>query len=44
MMMTIVAGEMFLNLFGFRDPNKYLPDFWIYFGRRAGPRDRDNII
>jgi hypothetical protein len=32
-----VAGEMFLNLFGLRNPNAVLPDFWIYFGSLLCP-------
>ena len=32
-----VAGEMFLNLFGLRNPNAILPDFWIYFGSLLCP-------
>ena len=32
-----VVGEMFLNLFGLRNPNAVLPDFWIYFGSLLCP-------
>ena len=33
----LVAGEMFLNLFGLRNPNAFLPDFWIYVGSLLSP-------
>ena len=32
-----VVGEMFLNIFGLRNPNAVLPDFWIYFGSLLCP-------